>query len=70
MCVFLDVVPADRVIHAAVAGLWQQLTHWHYSPRTHQLLLVILVEHMMPLMENAIFLTDYFMDALDRNGRQ
>lgn len=65
---FPDVIPEERVLGVAVADLWRQLSRWQYSPRTQQLLLVVLVERMMPLIDNAIYLTDYFMDALARDG--
>lgn len=63
-----DVVPGERVLQMAVEGVWKLLSPWQYTSRTHQLLLVVLVEHIMPSMDNSIYLTDYFMDSLNRSG--
>ncbi|KAL1131557.1 hypothetical protein AAG570_011174 [Ranatra chinensis] len=38
------------------------------KPTTKQKLLVVLIEQLMPRMENPIFLTDYFMSCLDEGG--
>ncbi|XP_046670170.1 nucleolar complex protein 4 homolog [Homalodisca vitripennis] len=68
--VFCDIkngVPEDKVVRTAVNSVWKLLAPWHYSSRTHQLLLVVLVEYMMPQMDCAIYLTDYFMDCLNRD---
>lgn len=64
-----DVVPGERGLKVAVEGAWKLLSPWEYTSRTHQLLLVVLVEHIMPLMDNSIYLTDYFMDTLN-NSRE
>uniref|UniRef100_A0A1B6LY41 CCAAT-binding factor domain-containing protein n=1 Tax=Graphocephala atropunctata TaxID=36148 RepID=A0A1B6LY41_9HEMI len=65
-CDIKNGVPEDKVVRAAVDNVWKLLAPWQYSSRTHQLLLVVLVEHMMPQMDHAIYLTDYFMDTLNR----
>ncbi|XP_054273493.1 nucleolar complex protein 4 homolog [Macrosteles quadrilineatus] len=67
LCDIKNGVPEERLVQAAVERVWKKLSGLQCSPRTHQLLMVVLVEHIMPRMDNIIFLTDYLMDALERD---
>ena len=64
MNVKTDVVLEKRLVNNAVYNVWDTLSKWHHSPTTHRLLLLALLEHIMPALNNPAFLTDYLMECM------
>lgn len=45
--------------------VWSVVIRWEHSPATHQQLLVVLLERILPHLDKPLLLTDYLMDSLD-----
>jgi hypothetical protein len=49
--------------------VWSVIIRWEHSFATHQQLLVVLLEWILPHLDRPLLLTDYLMDSLDM-GKQ
>jgi hypothetical protein len=49
--------------------VWGIVIRWEHSFATHQQLLVVLLERVLPHLDKPLLLTDYLMDSLDM-GKQ
>lgn len=68
LCNNKHVIPEERQIKNTVRSVWDALSRWHHPPATHRLLLLTLLEHIMPSLENPAFLTDYLMESMGVGG--
>lgn len=48
--------------------VWNVVIRWEHSSATHQQLLVVLLERILPHLDKPLLLTDYLMDSLDMGG--
>ncbi|XP_069698029.1 nucleolar complex protein 4 homolog A isoform X1 [Periplaneta americana] len=48
--------------------VWSVVIRWEHSTVTHQQLLVVLLERILPQLDKPLLLTDYLMDSLDMGG--
>lgn len=56
-------------LHRWLNRVWGVVIRWEHSFATHQQLLVVLLERVLPHLDKPLLLTDYLMDSLDM-GKQ
>lgn len=56
-------------LHRWLNRVWGVVIRWEHSFVTHQQLLVVLLERVLPHLDKPLLLTDYLMDSLDM-GKQ
>jgi len=56
-------------LHRWLNRVWGIVIRWEHSFATHQQLLVVLLERVLPHLDKPLLLTDYLMDSLDM-GKQ
>jgi len=67
-CQIKEGLLAYKGMSECTLNLWKVLSCVDLPPNLKQTLLVTLLEHLLPRMKSPIFLTDYFMAALDEGG--
>ncbi|XP_021922554.1 nucleolar complex protein 4 homolog A isoform X2 [Zootermopsis nevadensis] len=63
-----DFVQNTDHLHKWLNRVWSAVIRWEHSPATHQQLLVVLLERILPHLDKPLLLTDYLMDSLDMGG--
>jgi U3 small nucleolar RNA-associated protein 19 len=73
VCKFLsggpDFVQNTDHLHKWLNRVWSVVIRWEHSSVTHQQLLIVLLERVLPHLDKPLLLTDYLMDSLDM-GKQ
>lgn len=64
-----EFIPNTEHLRRWLNRVWSVVIRWEHSFATHQQLLVVLLEWVLPHLDKPLLLTDYLMDSLDM-GKQ